>query len=219
MIRQFKLGIKLIRYTFGIKMCLGCAAVFLVFGIVLSFVSMNIGVMPTGSFFLAVTGVWITQMFCSLYVSGMIKASPYNKAIQTVMPTFLSFLGLAASYLLIILLKLPLLSAASIETRQSMSAELVLDALLMAIIMIYFGTAYKFFIASTLLFFVCFVGMSAVYGGILFWSVSRLPFGAAAAIGGVCLIAGAFLQYGLSVLVYKYPLSKKAQLRSLQKYM
>lgn len=219
MIRQFKLGIKLIRYTFGIKTCLGCAAVFLVLGIVLSFVSMNIGVMPTGSFFLAVTGMWITQMFCSLYVSGMIKASPWNKAIQTVMPTFLSFLGFAASYLLIILLKLPLLSAASIEMRQSMSAELVLDAWLMAIIMIYSGTAYKFFITSTLLFFVFFVGMSAVYGGILFWLVSRLPFGAAAVIGGLCLIVGAFLQYGLSVLVYKYPLSKRAQLRSLQKYM
>lgn len=219
MIRQFKLGIKLMRYTFGIKLCVGCATLFFIIGMLLSFISAKHSIISSGGFFLVMTGMWVMQLFLSLVSARMIQASPWNRPLQTSMPALMSFFGFAAAYVVIILIKLPQLSKVSAETLQSISAELVLDALLTVVIMIYCGTAYKFFITSTVVFFFLFIGLSGVYGVLLFPTVSGLSFGAAAVIGGVCLIVGAFLQYGLSVLSYKYPLSKKAQLRSLQKYM
>lgn len=219
MIRQFKLGIRLMRYAFGVKLCAGFAILFFLMGILMSFVSAKYGIMASAGLFLIMPGMWLLQLLFSLVSAGMVQASPWNRSLQTSIQTLVGFVGFAASYVVIILLKLPMLSGASTEMRQSIAAELLLDALLAVVVMIYFGTANKFFVTSTVVFLVLFLGLTSVYGMLLFPAASGLSFGAAAAIGGVCLIVGAFLQYGLSVLVYKYPPSKKAQLRSLQKYM
>lgn len=220
MIRQFKLGIRLMRYAFGVKMCAGFAILFFLLGILLSFISARYGIVSSGGgLFLIMPGMWLLQLLFSLVSAGMVQASPWSRPLQTSIQILVGFVGFAASYVVIILLKLPLLPGASEEMRQSIVAELLLDALLAVVVMIYFGTANKFFVTSTVVFVVLFLGLTSVYAMLLFPAASRLSFGAAAAIGGACLIVGAFLQYGLLVLVYKYPPSKKAQLRSLQKYM
>ena len=219
MIRQMKLSIKLMRYTFGIKVCVVCEVLFFVAGILLSFISVKARTPSMGGFFMILTGLWLSQLFLSLGSARMVQASPWNKPIQTTMGMFISFLGFAASYVVIILLKLPYLATASAGMLQNMSAEFLLDALLTMIMMLYCGAAYKYLITSTIIFFLAYLGVNTFYGFLLYPAAEKLSFGAAAGIGGLMLIVGAALQYGLSVLTYKAPISKRAQLRSLQKYM
>ena len=121
MIKQIKMSIKLLRYTFGMKMCIGLGVVFLLCGVAMSLMPEELGL--SGSFFLIATAMWATQLFYSLSVSSLVQSSPYKKAAQTSMPAIISFLSFLGSYAVILLLKLPRLQTANAETQQYMAAD------------------------------------------------------------------------------------------------
>lgn len=217
MIKQIKMSIKLLRYTFGMKMCIGLGVVFLLCGVAMSLMPEELGL--SGSFFLIATAMWATQLFYSLSVSSLVQSSPYKKATQTSMPAIISFISFLGSYAVILLLKLPRLQAADAETQQYMAADLISSGLLIIVIMIYTGIAYKFFVAATVLFFVTFMGTVFFERAYMVFVLAMPSVGTAAVIGLLEIVVGAFLQYGMSLLVYKYPMAKRAQIRSLQKQM
>lgn len=217
MIEQIKMSIKLLRYTFGIKTCIALGGIFLLCGVAISLLPEGLGL--SGSFVLVATGMWSTQLFYSLGVSGLVQSSPYKKAIQTSMPALISFFSLLGSYVVILLLRLPKLGTAGAEMQQDTALDLISSGLLIVIIMLYTGIAYKFFVAATVLFFVTFLGIMFVESAYLVFTPVMPPVGIAAAIGFLEIVVGALLQYGMSLLVYKYPMAKRAQMRSLQKQM
>lgn len=217
MIKQLKLSIKLMRYTYGIKMCVILGIVFFACGIGLSFVPENRG--GSGSFFIVVAAMWITQLFYSLGVSNMVQASPYGKAAQTSMPTLIGLLGFTAAYVVVVLMKLLRFGTADGEVRRYMSADLITVGMLTFIVMLYIGLAYKFFVAATVLFAVTFAITTSSFKLYTIFDLPLPSIGGAAVIGFLEIVAGALVQYGVSRLVYKCPVSKRAQLRGLQRYM
>lgn len=217
MIKQLKMGFKMLRYTFGTKMCIGLMALFMVMGIALSLIHTDRT--TPGTYLLLVVGMWPVQLIYSMNVSRQVQTSPWKKAMETSIPTLISFVGLFACYLVAILIKLPQLGNASEEELGYMAAEMIFSGTLLMILMLYCGLAYKFFILSTVIFFVMYLGMTIAYNMIIWTTAIRFSFGAAVVIGMLEIVIGALLQYGVSLLVYRYPLAKRAQLRGLQKYM
>lgn len=214
MIKQLKLGFSMMRYTYGKKMCMIFAGICLVLGLAAELFQAGI----TGAMLFIAGGIWAIQLISSLGVSSMIKTSKYAKAIETSIPAGINFVIYLVCYVVVIVCKLPRLFGASEETIEHMVNELLVYGIAAVVIMFYCGIAYKLFTISVIsIFAVCF-GVNLLVGSGYLPDI-KISFGAAAVIGFVCLIAGAFLQYGVSVLLYKVPLSKNGQLRGLQKYM
>ena len=46
-----------------------------------------------------------------------------------------------------------------------------------------------------------------------------LPYGAAVGIGVLMILTGALFEYVISLLIYRFPLAKRAQMKGLQKVM
>lgn len=218
MIKQLKLGFQMLRYTFGIKTCAIMGGIFLLVGILVEVMGQSVNV--TGTLFISITGMWPVQLVYSLGVSDLVRSSKWAKAMETSIPTLVGFVSFLAAYLLAFCLKLPHLSIASEEAMEIMVAEMILAGTVALMLMVYCGIAYKFFIIATILFFVVFGfgGFNAPFMLVEKMHLS-LTFGQAALFGFLEILVGALLQYGISCLVYKQPLSKKAQMRGLQKCM
>lgn len=219
MIKQLKIGMKMLRYTFGFKRCMVWMVLFIALGV---FMHMGRGV---GSFFVIVNGMWIGQLMYSLNVSNLVKTSSLGMAFQTSATTILNLVFSLLMYLLDVVLILLMKGG---EERYLIVQWLISDGVMLFLIMLYCGFAYKFFMTSTCFFFIAFFSMMDrgcfISGAPVFRSYISVPFEEisllqAFIIGVLFVIAGAIAQYAVSCLVYKYPLSKAAQLKGLQKIM
>lgn len=219
MIKQFKMSVKLVRYAFGIKQGIGFGILFTIIGVLCSVLPSEIGAI--GEFFLMMIGLWVTQVFYSLGVSNLIQTSKWKKAVETSMPAILSLAGYIIAYIVCFLLKIPRLLEGEEQELMNISAELIAAGFIAFFIMAYSGIAYKLFVVGTILFAGSFIGMGTISGiaRVFGWTLSIPSVGAAVLIGFAEIVAGALVQYGLSCLLYKYPLSKHAQLRGLAKIM
>lgn len=206
-------------YTFGIRQSVVFMVLFTVFGIVTCLRKGNLGSM--GGFFIILMGMWPVQLIQSLPGSQMVQASPWKKALQTWVPAMMGLVCFVAGYLIVLLLRLPGSASADAAELSRMSGELLLVGASTFLMMLYCGAAYKFMVVSTVLFLVLYLGGTMAYNIIfvIFERPLSISLQAAAVIGLLEIVAGAFAQYGISLLLYKYPVSKHAQFRQLQKYM
>lgn len=219
MTEQMKKSFKMLGYTFGIRQSVVFMVLFTVFGIVTCLRKGNLGSM--GGFFIILMGMWPVQLIQSLPGSQMVQASPWKKALQTWVPTLIGFVCFVAGYLIVLLLRLPGSINADAAELSRMSGEMLLMGTTAFLLMVYCGAAYKFMVASTVIFLVLYMGGTMAYNIIfvIFERSLNISVQAAAVIGLIEIVAGAFAQYGISLLLYKYPISKHAQFRQLQKYM
>ena len=218
MIKRLKLGLQMLRYTFGIKTCAIMGIFFLAIGILMELLPQPVN--SSGTLFISLTGMWTIQLTYSLGVSNLVRSSKWAKAMETSIPALVGFVSFFVTYLLVLCLNLPYLSTADEETMQIMAGEMILSGILALVLMVYCGVAYKLFIVGTVLFLaVIFCGnFNAPF--MLMESLNiPVSFGTAVAIGFLEILVGALLQYGVSCLLHKVPLSKKAQMRGLQKLM
>lgn len=221
---QIKMGIKMLRYTFGIRISLVCMGVFLGIGMFeyllpIQSMSMMLGGIG-GGFFILVSGMWLVQMLSSLGASDMVKASPWRRAIETSIPAMINFLCSLVLYMLTVALSALRFRGATGEERQILVKGLLTNGALAFLLMVYIGMAYKCFISATVGFFaaICLLQIVSAIISVM-GKFPDLSFTGAAVIGVLCVIAGALAEYGASLLLYKLPVSKRAQMHGLQKYM
>ena len=215
MIKKIKLGIRMLRYCFGLKSNLIGMGIFFAAGLLLCLLPAD-RMMPF--FFLTVVIIWPTQMIYSLSVSDMIGTSPHRKEMQTAIPALIS----AVSALLIFLLILAIVYGQRNEG--AAKSAILVSALYICLTMIYAGTAYKFFVASAIGFCLsCFVIGRLQFLRLTSESLQMffdaLPYGVAVGTGLLMILAGALAEYAISLLIYRFPLAKRAQMRGLQKTM
>lgn len=107
------------------------------------------------------------------------------------------------------------------EIRSSVCSELVLLGLVAMAMMLYLGSAYKYFVLSLLFLFpIIFISVNMGMPVELNWTVfnqGKASLILAAAIGLACIGVGAIGEYLISLLVYKRPMSKMAQAAPLRK--
>ncbi len=211
MINDMKLGIRLLRYGYGIKtnlvLLIVCtAADMLCFALELAGITT-----PLDGYLLLACAMVPVQILFSLNAVDIVLASPVRKKLQTSVPAVMSLCATLAAYLIIVLKKAVIILIHPDKTAQS-AVMLSFLAFLAAVIMVFTGVLYKSFPAFLVMCFslsgfVSFFMMSLLRSDFLGEDMGALVRGAL--IGAVLILAGGALEYVLSILFYKKPVSKK----------
>ncbi len=208
---DMKMGMRLLRYAYGIKisvvLSIVCAAGdLLCFGLELAGISL-----ADGYFLLAISMI-PAQLIFSLNMVNLILSASVRKKLQTSIPTAMTWYMMMGTYLVIILKKL-VIAFVHPDRIGQICTQLVTLALIAAVIMAFTGIMYKFYAA---IFIMCMFLAGAVQlliHDIFHWNFlgqGKISLVLAALIGFVLITAGAAMEYGISLLVYKKPVSKMA---------
>lgn len=210
MINDMKLGIRLLRYGFGIKtnlvLLIVCTAADL-----LCFALELAGITTPLDGFMLLACVIPVQILFTLNVVDIVLTSPARKKLQTSVPAVMTLCTTLAAYLIVVLKEAVIVLIHPDKTAQS-AMRLVFLGVLVAVIMAFTGVMYKSFPALLVMHFSLSGFISFFMMPILrsdFLGEDRGSLVRAARIGVVLILAGGALEYALSVLFYKKPVSKK----------
>lgn len=229
MIKQLKMGIKLLPYCHGVIANMVSAVAMLVIGIWMEAGTLTLQVPRTefnafqnfGALMILVGAMWPLQMLISLNVPGMIAASPWKKKIQTSVFSLLSGAGYLVSFLVVVALKLLKYSSGKLEYEILVVELLGLPGSIL-LLNVYMAFAVKYFMAATIVF--CFA-MSFIMNmhGIFYYfgwlNVENITVLMAIGMGILSIGISMLLDYGVTLLIYKKPVSKYSQMNSLKKKM
>ena len=178
-----------------------------------------------GNFFILLcAAMWNVQLLYSLGISGMVSASPYRKRLQTIYPVVLQFLSFLPFLVLISFADL-----IRIHLNPNLEPELT-SALLWSIVVygfvvLYIGVCYKyFFLASASIFLLGTASGFFVNYFHFFFSapatvISSFTYVQTLLFGIAIFTVASFVEYVLSTLIHKKPLSKYALSNTLRKQM
>ena len=144
MINNLRLGVKSIRFAYGIKSNLLLMLGFLGAGI--TFMILGSGTLLSfyGNFMLMGIAMLPAQMIFSLSVSNLVLASPLRKRLQTSVPATLTCCNTALIYLMMAVYRL-IRVWGNPQLAEAMSGELMVIAGMIFLIMLFLGVAYKYF--------------------------------------------------------------------------
>lgn len=217
MVKKFKFGMKCIKYCSGIWQCTLFALLFFVMGVLFFVININ---KPAflAPVYLGISVLYLIQLLNTLHASSLVRSSPKGKALQTSIPAIVGTVALLLVYGLMVVVELLLLKNGLTRTEDVVSA-LVIAGLFEMLALGYCGMAFKWFFVSLFLFLVfAFFLMPMQY---LFNELvaTHIPLWGAVIIGGLEIMLGGCLQFLLSLMVYREPSSKAAQMMQLRKYM
>lgn len=219
MTANLKMGFRLMRYAFGIKMNMVLVIVLAVCGLLFDFLTH--GTVFIGMFLLSAFSMSPVQLLYSICISNAAGASPWRKRMQTAMPALLTFFINIIVFTVMIIIKM-VEAWLFPEDFAAIWGCLVGVAMLQVLVGIYNGVGYKYFALSLVVMYVAvFVvnfGVSQIIreGWGMFASLS--PAVSIVFIYGSLLVA-AVLQYVVSLALYKRPLSKWAQGAAMRRYL
>ena len=210
MINDMKLGIRLLRYGFGIKTNLVLLIVFTAADLLCFALELAGITMPLDGFMLLACVIPVQILF-TLNVVDIVLTSPARKKLQTSVPAVMTLCTTLAAYLIVVLKEAVIVLIHPDKTAQS-AMHLVFLEVLAAVILAFTGVLYKSFPALLVMYF----SLSG-FNSFFMMPILRSDFlgedmGAlvrAALIGVVLILAGGALEYALSVLFYKKPVSKR----------
>lgn len=214
MINDLKLGIKILRYGLNVKAAFTVAIIFLVMGAAFQ---LFIPFMPFTGLYTGMCGTMFVQTICSVSVSSMVQTSALKRRLQTSVPTIVSGGYMLVMHTVFLFLKWIGCTVSSINVFghriSDLAFQILMDAVLMVVIVIYTALALKAFWPSTVLFAVVY------FGGTYFYSnditimeaeaaVNALPLGLAIALSYAVIIVGTILIYLILKALYKKPYSR-----------
>lgn len=223
MITNWKLGIKTLRYAYGIKANLLMAAALT--GIILLRYGTRVKVADIGFFgdyMLICVAMLPTQLVYSLSASNLVTASPVRKKMQTSVPAAVTCVNMIIVYLILTAVR-GWQAVIHPELMGKLCGELIQLAVLEVMFMVYLGIAYKWFLSMIFFIVLVVVAMVPYFNGAenVFaavglgtnWQGIILT----ALLGMGAIVAGGFAQYLMSCLLYRRPLSKMAQSAPLRR--
>ncbi len=224
MIRNLKFGLKSLRYAYGIKSNLFLVAVFLTAGIAGPMLDGKTALGSYGKFMLMCTAMIPAQLIFSLSASNMVLASPLRKRMQTSIPATLTCGNMMLVYLAMTAYSLVRVWG-NPQLAGLLSGELVVAAGMMVVFMVYLGIAYKYFIVSILMIMLVVLGYPYKRGWpgapfcVELFGQGMGGFVLTALLGMGIVVLGGFLQYLVSLLLYRVPVAKMAQSAPLRREM
>lgn len=224
MIKQLQTGFKMLRYAYGIKTCMIWCIIGLIVGILAEMQGAedSFRVSYIGIFSIMLVAVWPLQLLVSMNVPNVVAASPWKKKIQTSVTALLSFVAFLCAYAMIAVLEWIKLSK-NVINQEDFTFILIWAAAFAALLMIFMAFSTKYFVVSLVFFIV----ITSVFGSLITIreynnsAILHMNFHPAVSIliGVVIIFITAFIEYGVSLLIYKAPISKYSQLNSLRKKM
>ncbi len=210
LVESWRFAIKCIKLSYNLKVNLISAGFLFLMSLVYLIMDAGNGM---GNILMLTIAMFPAQMMYSVCGSSLVQSSPYRKAIMTSLPAVITFCSGMLIYLTMIGVETVRTMGTPETARQGAQRILLMGALLMSL-NIYVGIAYKYFVVSVLLMVGCIMGSYYLIGdgaAILdrFPGIS-MPMPAAIAAGIGMVVLGSLLQYGVSLLVYKKPISRGA---------
>lgn len=213
MINELKLGMKLLKYSFNLKINIISTVLYFTLGILWCFLA---NLPQFGPIYLSFIGLQIQQMLSSLYFSDMVLSSPRKREIQISVAVTVSVLSCLVFYVLTVGV---ILLSHKIGIQEGIPfGSLILCGLLFMVLMVYGVLLSKTGTAMVIVFLIMF------FGPILWFTSSGdqvlrdISLGAAVGIGLAEILLGAALQYLTARLTYRMPVKYKAMLQAIQKY-
>lgn len=217
MIKEIKLGIRMLRYAHGLKSNILIGILLLAAGTAACVWGRESGAELLGEYIFIWISVLPAQLLFSLSASNMLQASPMKKKMQTTVPALITWVCMMTMYLLVTAVRAVWIWFRP-EEANHIGSRCIITALFMMLVMIYIGIAYKYFLISVIMMVLVMLflngGMENMFGlgffGINGSGMNGPDFVPAAALGIGFLAVGFLLQYLVSLLLYKAPLSKMA---------
>ena len=218
MINNWKLGLKSLKYAYGIKPNFFLMIVFMLISLVFYTIGPRINSRFLGGYMLMCMAILPTQMVYSLSVSNIVQSSPLKKKMQTIVPAVFTCGNLVIMYLINVLIY-GVMVWVHPESVLEMGNEVLLLALTMMVMSIYMGLAYKYFAVSVIMFLFVYFSLYIGKNFVILdqFGSGAVFFGIMALLGLASVVVGGVMQYWVSLLVYKAPMSKMAQVASLRK--
>lgn len=219
MINDLKLGFKIMKYGHSAKLSIIGSIVLAVLGLVLCIISITAKISFLGGYILTLSVLLLLQLISTVNAANLVQSSPMKKRLQTSVPAFFSILMMLAAYLLNVVV-VAVVVCTKPEEEVYCYTQIIYTAALMGMIMLYYGAVYKYFVASSIIFFTVFIFVypSILSGDIneeLYWSYMPYAepwqnFILTTVIGLAFILVCGVLQYLISLAVYKAPISKLA---------
>lgn len=219
MIKNMKLGIQMLRHAYGLKSTTFMGIAFLILGTGAYALGENMKMAFLGEYMFMCVGMLPAQMLFSLSASNMIQASPVKKKMQTTVPALITWGCMMILYLVLTAVRAVMILNRPEEAGMA-GFRCIVMAVMMMLLMVYIGVAYKYFLSSIVMILLAVLFLNSGEGILLqtkIFGAGSLGFIPAAGLGIVILAAGGLLQYLISLLFYKVPISKMAQAAPLRR--
>ena len=213
MMRDLKLGFKIMKYGLGVKAIIFALVVCIIASV---FISMLVP-FGLGGLYLGMAVMMVTQLVFSVSVSTMVQTSPQKKRLQTTVPTLISGIFLLLCNTLNLLFAwLGYLRMQNntnsffIITMEpgELEAGIIFASGMMVFIMIYAHCSMKYIWVSTIVFLILFyTGFHYLRVGEIVYPI--MPTWVAVLISYGIVVAGCVLMYGISCVTYKKDFSRQ----------
>lgn len=211
MLKELKLGFRLIKYGYKIKINVIMMVLILAIGIGVEITSQGTSII--GGFYLMLIGMFSYQMVMSMDISEIVQSSSMKKKLQVELPVIISTIIYLVCYTFL-LIERAILIKQNPQNKEELLFTLFSILLIMVAVYIFTSICYKYFVAGMILFFVLFMG---IYGGVTFlWrtgigaALCEMKFGWIAVFGYAIVLLGGGLEYLLGSFLYRKPLSEFA---------
>lgn len=224
MMSEIKKIWKLAKYAYHFMFSAVFAVCFTIFGMFFSvsgaMMSKETQLQPAmlGTLYILLSSSMLIQVTYSLLFSNVVKSSPKNYILEITAPNFYTSVIGVAAYIITIITAL-IGAKYSPDLAAGYSVVILNSGILIAVIVLYFGAAYKYFVASTIFFM---IGFGLSFGGVnyMFYHVGfpfELTILNTSLISAVIVIAGIVGSGILRKVLYRKPLSKLSMGAHLRK--
>ena len=208
MLKEIKLGFKLLKYGYKLKMNVVTLILFLAIGVFSEVMAK--GTSLVGGVYFMIGGMFAYQMVMSMDVSQMIQSTAMKKKLQIYIPAMVSFIIYIVIFTFLVIEKVILIQNHAAKPSELVNTLLWVE-MIMASVYIFVSICYKFFVLGFIVFMA--IDMSMFMGlltsGIMA-AMEKLSFGATIVMGYAIIILGTLLVVGVGKLLYKKPLSEFA---------
>lgn len=212
LIESWRFAIRCMKLSDNLKMNLICGVVVFVIALVQEIA--NHGYNVVGAMFLMTVTVYPAHMIFSICSSQLVQSSPYKKSIMTSLTTVITFCSGILCYLIVIGIE-GIRVIADPETAGKSARIILFAGMLLVLMKVYVSVVYRYRVVSvfvmtgSITFYSYFATMFINDKMFSRWiSEMSMP---VAIMAGLCFaVLGSLLQYGISLLLYKKPISRNA---------
>ena len=194
MLKDIKLGFKLLRYGYKLKLNVIMLVFFAVFGIASDIMSK--GTTIIGGVYFMMSGMFTFQLIMSMDVSELIQSTSLKKKLQIYIPVMSSTVINLVIFTFLVVERVILIQYGVADKTQLIYTLFTIDVL------------------GIIVFMVLFMGVFTVFSGAAFVPVSnavfKLGLPVVALLGYIAILAGGAFEILIGELLYKKPLSEFA---------
>lgn len=207
MLKDIKLGFKLLKYGYKLKLNVIMLVFFAIFGIASEIFSKGTSII--GGVYFMMSGMFTFQLIMSMDVSELIQSTSLKKKLQIYIPVLASTVINLILFTIFVVERVVLIQMGVADKTQIIYTLFMLDVILL-ITYLYTSICYKYFVLGFILFMVMFMALdnSAFMG--FADTIAALGLPVVALLGYIAIFAGGAFEILIGELLYKKPLSEFA---------